>query len=209
MLVVGLVSRPAIEFTAWLMGRLTLGPAAVLVVSPLVGLVLMPVIGLVAALMVGLTDTSDATPTDPRRPVRDDLGAGIVFGIGIAPLIAIPSGIGAWITGGIKVGIAVGIVLGLASGLILGMYFLTGAGRRYLVFLYCSRGRLPRRLGTFLNWAYGAGLLRISGVAYQFRHRELQDWLTTHPGPGPGAVDPRGGREEAGLTQEMRIGRRA
>ncbi len=62
-------------------------------------------------------------------------------------------------------------------------YGIVGAGRRYLVFLLCTRGRLPWRLGAFLNWGYDAGLLRVSGVAYQFRHRELQDWLTTHPTP--------------------------
>jgi len=38
-------------------------------------------------------------------------------------------------------------------------------------------GRLPRHLPSFLDWAYAAGLLRLSGVAIQFRHRELQDWL--------------------------------
>ncbi|WP_330328141.1 hypothetical protein [Streptomyces pseudovenezuelae] len=75
------------------------------------------------------------------------------------------------------------LVVGLVVGLAFGLYQLAGAGRRYLVFLCCARGRLPWHLGAFLNWAYEAGLLRISGVAYQFRHRELQDWLTTHPAP--------------------------
>ncbi|MEU0932452.1 NACHT domain-containing protein [Embleya sp. NPDC005971] len=40
-----------------------------------------------------------------------------------------------------------------------------------------------RRLGAFLHWSYGAGLLRISGIAYQFRHRELQNWLASRPNP--------------------------
>ncbi|NBE94510.1 MULTISPECIES: hypothetical protein [unclassified Nonomuraea] len=31
------------------------------------------------------------------------------------------------------------------------------------------------------TWWFGAGLLRISGTAYQFRHRELQDYLAAHP----------------------------
>ncbi|PKV83239.1 hypothetical protein BX283_0737 [Streptomyces sp. TLI_146] len=56
-----------------------------------------------------------------------------------------------------------------------------GAGRRYLVFLLCSQLRLPLRLGVFLHWAYEGGPLRVSGAAYQFRHRELQDWLADHP----------------------------
>jgi hypothetical protein len=88
---------------------------------------------------------------------------------------------------GLALGLLVGLTAGLALGLALGLYWLAGAGRRYLVFLCCVRGRLPRHLGAFLHWAYEAGLLRISGVAYQFRHRELQDWLTTHPLPDDGS----------------------
>ncbi|MFI9583484.1 hypothetical protein ACIHCQ_16925 [Streptomyces sp. NPDC052236] len=89
--------------------------------------------------------------------------------------------------GGLAFGLALGFVsghaFGLAVGLAFGLYLLAGAVRRYVVFLCCFRGRLPRRLGAFLHWAYGAGLLRISGLAYQFRHRELQDWLATNPHP--------------------------
>ncbi|WP_030894459.1 NACHT domain-containing protein [Streptomyces sp. NRRL F-5053] len=55
--------------------------------------------------------------------------------------------------------------------------------RRYGVLLLCSRGRLPFRLAGFLDWAVTAGLLRYSGPAYQFRHRELQQWLSNHPHP--------------------------
>lgn len=52
-----------------------------------------------------------------------------------------------------------------------------GGGRRYLVFLLCLRGRLPYRLGRFLRWSHEGGLLRTSGGAYQFRHREFQRWV--------------------------------
>lgn len=37
----------------------------------------------------------------------------------------------------------------------------------------------PPRLGAFLNWGVDAGILRVSGVAYQFRHQQLQDWFTS------------------------------
>lgn len=40
--------------------------------------------------------------------------------------------------------------------------------------------RIPLRFTRFLHWAYQAGLLRISGNAYQFRHIELRNWLQ-HP----------------------------
>ncbi|MDO0929505.1 NACHT domain-containing protein [Streptomyces sp. TG1A-8] len=134
-----------------------------------------------SGLMLGLTDsaantasrTSIAPPTDPRHPVRDDLQFGLMIMLGAA------------LTGGLTFGTTLGptsgVTGGLAVGLTWGMYLQGGAGRRYLVFLCCPRGRLPWRLGTFLHQAYQTGLLRISGMAYQFRHRELQDWLVDHP----------------------------
>lgn len=51
------------------------------------------------------------------------------------------------------------------------------ASRRYLLALLFLRGRLPFRLGRFVRWAHGAGLLRAAGPAYQFRHQELHEWL--------------------------------
>lgn len=54
-----------------------------------------------------------------------------------------------------------------------------GTFARYhvVVLLNAVRGRGPLRFGRFLDWGVQAGLLRLSGVAYQFRHRQLQDWL--------------------------------
>ncbi|WP_367325810.1 hypothetical protein [Streptomyces sp. HUAS ZL42] len=80
-------------------------------------------------------------------------------------------------------GLAVGLVHGLTDALAGGLAFGLPAARRYGVFLLCSRRRLPLRLARFLDWAGTAGLLRCSGPAYQFRHRELQQWLTQHPHP--------------------------
>ncbi|MGW4237130.1 NACHT domain-containing protein [Streptomyces sp. NPDC004749] len=59
---------------------------------------------------------------------------------------------------------------------------LGAAGIRYIAFLLCTRrwwsGQpLPWRLGRFLDWCCDAGLTRTAGIAYQFRHRELQDFL--------------------------------
>ncbi|SEG81719.1 NACHT domain-containing protein [Thermomonospora echinospora] len=53
------------------------------------------------------------------------------------------------------------------------------AWMRYLVAALVgrARGRLPLRPARFLAWAHRAGLLRVTGRAYQFRHRELQEWL--------------------------------
>ncbi|MGW3850303.1 NACHT domain-containing protein [Streptomyces fagopyri] len=160
-----------------------------------IGLALGLMGGLIFGLVLGLAKRlRDAPPTDPRHPVRGDLLFGIVFGLAgglmtglvLGTLFGIAAGVKFGLAGGVMfgmAGLAGGIVFGLAFGLLVGLYWIAGAGRRYLVFLLCIRGRLPWRLGTFLNWAYEAGLLRISGVAYQFRHRELQDWLTAHPTP--------------------------
>jgi hypothetical protein len=59
---------------------------------------------------------------------------------------------------------------------------------RYLfaAILLAHRGDLPRRPAVFMDWAYQAGLMRLSGIAVQFRHREFQTWLATREQPGDG-----------------------
>ncbi|WP_344660340.1 NACHT domain-containing protein [Catenulispora subtropica] len=51
----------------------------------------------------------------------------------------------------------------------------------YVAMLLCSRRwtkhPLPWRLNRFLSWSSEAGLLRTAGTSYQFRHKELQDYL--------------------------------
>ncbi|MFK4228098.1 hypothetical protein ACI2LP_34330, partial [Streptomyces sp. NPDC019890] len=60
-----------------------------------------------------------------------------------------------------------------------------GACLRYLALLLCTctRGRLPWRLGRFLDDCYHLGLLRIAGAGWQFRHRELQEHLAANTRP--------------------------
>ncbi|MFE6851460.1 NACHT domain-containing protein [Streptomyces sp. NPDC057674] len=53
----------------------------------------------------------------------------------------------------------------------------------YLLFLLVNRRSVPFRLARFLEWSVSAGLVRTSGAAYQFRHREFQEWLVRHPVP--------------------------
>ncbi|MFD5698489.1 NACHT domain-containing protein [Streptomyces lasiicapitis] len=59
----------------------------------------------------------------------------------------------------------------LAVGLATALTVLAGA----------ALGRVPPSPGAFLAWAYHAGLLRVVGGEYQFRHRELQEWLARGP----------------------------
>ncbi|MEU8796222.1 NACHT domain-containing protein [Spirillospora sp. NPDC048819] len=82
----------------------------------------------------------------------------------------------------LAIGVPLGLTLALTGVLPLGV-----AGVRYFVLLLCTRRWadiwLPWRLGRFLHWCYGAGLVRVAGIAYQFRHRELQDYLTRNATP--------------------------
>ena len=116
-------------------------------------------------------DAADQPATDPRDLLRDDLLSGLlaalVFGVVVGTSAA--ATMGGWF----------GLALGVAS--LLTVVLVVNAWTRFGIFLLCSRRQLPWRLGTFLHWAYMGGLLRISGNAYQFRHRELQNWLAHRP----------------------------
>jgi hypothetical protein len=165
------------ETLVWgLTGGFIFGIAMGLATRPVIGVASGVGFGLLGLLMVGSTTSlSHVTPTDPRYPVRNDL----LYALATGPMIGLLPGLVLWVLSGHTSDIVAGIALGLICGTWLG----ARSSRRYLIFLCCSRRRLPWRLGSFLHWAYGAGLLRVSGVAYQFRHRELQDWLAAHPRP--------------------------
>lgn len=96
-------------------------------------------------------------------------------------------------------GLAVALAVGLNSNthiaalpffvvaLMVGLTFAANAPwSRYLfaVLFLARRGNLSRRPAAFLDWAYQTGLMHLSGIAVQFRHREFQTWLTTHGQPG-------------------------
>jgi len=135
-----------------------------------------------------VTPLNDAPPAEPRRALRDDATAGLTVGFTVGLATGLAFGLTLMLMDAFILGVAFGLgsTFGLATGLALGLVFglrMAGASRRYAVFLCCARGQLPWRLGIFMHWAYGAGLLRISGTAYQFRHRELQGWLAAHPVP--------------------------
>ncbi|MFB9681689.1 NACHT domain-containing protein [Streptosporangium vulgare] len=114
----------------------------------------------------------------PHEAVHADLLWGLLRGaiLGlILGLLALP---GAGVVQGLMPGVFAGVAFGLT---------LRPGGARYVCGLASAalRGRLPWRFAAFCRWACGAGLLRIAGVAYQFRHRELQDYLARSPAPQP------------------------
>ncbi|WP_280883463.1 NACHT domain-containing protein [Streptomyces pseudovenezuelae] len=114
-----------------------------------------------------------------RDVIRRDAAFGLAFGIAFGIAAGIMNGTLA----GARFGAATGIAAGTASVIINGVAAGPENSLRYAVFLLCSRRRLPLRLGQFLDWAVTAGLMRYSGPAYQYRHRELQHWLRQHPDP--------------------------
>jgi hypothetical protein len=120
-------------------------------------------------------DDADRPVSDPLRLLRGDLVSGLL----VAVVFGLVVGTGA----GVTMGTAFGVALGAVS--LLAVILVANAWTRYAVLLLYARRVLPWRLGTFLDWAYQGGLLRISGNAYQFRHRELQEWLADQPGTIP------------------------
>ncbi|WP_405876959.1 NACHT domain-containing protein [Streptomyces sp. NBC_00005] len=118
-------------------------------------------------------DTSPHRVTTPRRALRGDLLAGLFSSLGFA----VVAGIAAGATLGMRFG------LGLATAALAAVVVVADAWMRYIATLLCTRGRLPWQLATFTDWACEAGLLRISGTAYQFRHRELQEWFAANTTP--------------------------
>jgi len=88
---------------------------------------------------------------------------------------------------GLALGLTVALTGALTSGLLFGLaggitLVCNSPWPRYAVscLLLARRGELPLRPATFLDWAYDGGLVRLSGIAVQFRHREFQTWLITH-----------------------------
>ncbi|MFI9592775.1 NACHT domain-containing protein [Nonomuraea sp. NPDC052265] len=119
---------------------------------------------------------------DPRAIIRDDVVSTLVAALTFGPGFGFILGI--WFAELLE---GLSVVTAATASAVFGMSLVASwsplLARRYLGFLLSTRGRLPWRLGRFLHRCYDAGLLRISGVAYQFRHRELQDYLAEHPTP--------------------------
>ncbi|WP_256986748.1 NACHT domain-containing protein [Streptomyces sp. SS07] len=126
------------------------------------------------------------------------LYAGLVAGHGLDATVIGPSG---WLRGGALVALVLlcpaGVLLGLSlrAGLgldtalpplvLFGLLYcaLSGDTVMYLCWLLIHFRRVPFRLSRFLDWCHAAGLIRITGGVYQFRHREFQEWIARHPAP--------------------------
>lgn len=129
----------------------------------------------------------------PRYILRNDLIFGAVLGLSAAIAAALPGGL----TGGIVSDLKLNNILSIpGSALTAALIAITGGiilGSRgwtryaFTLLIMAPRRRLPWRLIKFLEWSYQAGLLRISGLAYQFRHDSLRRELLRNARTGPNA----------------------
>ncbi|MDX3135314.1 NACHT domain-containing protein [Streptomyces europaeiscabiei] len=120
-----------------------------------------------------VADHPQATLTGPRDPLRAELRYALVW----AAVIAL--WVGAMFAQRMETGL--GFVYGPLFAALPAFVIAVKAWRRY-VLLKCAAGRrLPAGLGAFLDWCVEAGIMRVEGFAYQFRHRELQEWLAGRP----------------------------
>ena len=164
----GLGAGVALGLAAGLLGLIDVGIASLLAA------------GLLAGLVTGVVDGLEplgAVAVDPRDPLRNDLLVWVTGGL----TFAVALGLLDVLSGGLPFGIVAVLATAFALGLAWQLAWNLGgnAWLRYCVAMnIAARRRLhPVRLSLFLRWANSAGILRISGNAYQFRHNELRDWL--------------------------------
>jgi hypothetical protein len=164
----------ALGFAGWLVVGLALWLAGV------VGLGRGLAVGLAAGLPAGL-GTGFLLGVEDRSPKalgpRDIIRADGRYGLMVVLIVGLALGFGA----GFAYGPAVGLAASLTGGLAFGLGYGADTWARYHmgVIVGAISGSGPMSFGTFLDWAQQAGLLRLSGIAYQFRHRQLQDWLAS------------------------------
>ncbi|GAA2431886.1 hypothetical protein GCM10010191_52180 [Actinomadura vinacea] len=122
----------------------------------------------------------EAELAHPREALQRNPAIGVAFGL--------TGGVAAFLVFVMNQGVAASLACALVGGVTFGLALGAIAWCRTMIGLIvaAARGLLPLRLWTFLDWACEARLLRISGATYQFRHRELQDFLTdSAPDSGP------------------------
>ncbi|WP_344489266.1 NACHT domain-containing protein [Nonomuraea monospora] len=117
----------------------------------------------------------DAELAHPREALHRNPTIGLAFGL--------TGGVAAFLVFVMNQDVLESLVCALIGGVSFGLAFGAVAWTRTMIGLAvaATRGLLPLRLWTFLDWACEARLLRVSGATYQFRHRELQDFLTSGP----------------------------
>jgi NACHT domain len=117
--------------------------------------------------------SKDAELAHPREALSRNPTIGVAFGL--------TGGVAAMLVFIMNQGVLESMICALIGGVAFGLALGAIAWSRSMIGLIIAamRGLLPLRLWTFLDWACEARLLRVSGATYQFRHRELQNFLTS------------------------------
>jgi len=169
---------------------LTVGSYSVYKAGWKIGFTVLVFTTLAALVFTGLRQGAPETAL-PGDPLKDDLVFGITLGLIGGAWAGLPGGLSGGLLDTIGIERATGlwpsVLLALALGIAAGISIGSRAWLRYVMALTLEAlpGRLPWRLNGFLRWSYQAGLLRVSGLAYQFRHDELRIWLRERHEAGP------------------------
>jgi NACHT domain len=146
-------------------------------------------VGLMVGFITGLrTNAVDrfALGQDARRVIHDDfvaaLTAGLTVGLPVGLWIGLQEGLRIGLSFGLSFGLLYGLLYGLQFGLLYGLpvglaFGLTAGRHATASLLFAFTEIFPARPAQFLEWARNAGLLRVTGIAYQCRHESYQQWL--------------------------------
>ncbi|MFK3983116.1 NACHT domain-containing protein [Micromonospora sp. NPDC050397] len=143
------------------------GGTAYISTGPSYGISIGAAIALTGTIGATLAPWDHLTVESPLAILRKDFLASALFGVAIGGFV----------------GIYTTELLGKPVGVALGLGYVFAAiassiMAKYLIAVYISAGvGAPWRLARFLSWGCRAGLLRVSGVGYQFRHKGLQQYL--------------------------------
>jgi multisubunit Na+/H+ antiporter MnhB subunit len=188
-LVAALVSGIAMGVVFWLAFR----PAVGLIAGVLLGVAM----GCVTGLQFGMDTNAEERlilGQDANRLIRDDLTAALMVGLmffviagltffGFGAALAHRPGVFLMLT------VRLTLILGLIGALVTGSMHAVAAGRYAVAsVIFRVSGRFPSRSAQFLDWARTVGLLRVTGISYQFRHDSYGEWLIASGGNETGII---------------------
>lgn len=183
-LVVALASGVSVGVSVWQMAGLAVSLAVSLAV------------GLTVGLTFGHIPGSTEIPVQqqcPRETLHTELSA--VLEIGLA--VGLSFGLAFGLSGSLRVGLAFGLAFGATVGLTLGLIGSASASYWATALVGWWRHGLPLRYVRFAEAMREAGIFRVAGSAYQFRHRELQAHLDPNNVKETTVVDVRGATTSA------------